>query len=111
MSAALIVAVSWVAFTKVVVRSAPFQRTTDPTTKLLPVTVSGKAAPPEGELVGERPLRVGRGLLMLNGEMLEVPPPGRGLKTETEAVPAVAISLAGIAASSWPAFTYVVGRS
>jgi hypothetical protein len=105
MSAALIVTVSWVALTKVVVRSAPFQRTTDPTTKLLPVTVSVKSAPPEGMLVGESVLRAGVGLLMVNTETLEVPPPGRGLKTETEADPAVAISLAGIAASSWPAFT------
>ena len=41
-SAAGIAAVSWVALTKVVVRFAPFQRTTEPLTKLLPFTVSVK---------------------------------------------------------------------
>ena len=45
-SAAGIAAVSWVALTKVVVRFAPFQRTTEPLTKLLPFTVSVKAGPP-----------------------------------------------------------------
>ena len=39
-SAAAIAAVSWVALTKVVVRAAPFQRTLEPLTKLVPVTVS-----------------------------------------------------------------------
>ena len=51
---AVIAAVSWVALTKVVVRFAPFQRTTEPLTKLLPFTVSVKAGPPAAALVGER---------------------------------------------------------
>ena len=55
-SAAGIAAVSWVALTKVVVRFAPFQRTTEPLTKLLPFTVSVKAGPPPAALLGEREL-------------------------------------------------------
>src|SRR3989304_1191401 len=46
MSAARILARSWVADTKVVVRSAPFHRTLAPETKLLPFTVKVKAEPP-----------------------------------------------------------------
>ena len=38
------------------------------------------------------------------------PPPGVGLKTVTFAVPAVAMSLAGMAAVSWVLETKVVGR-
>src|SRR6266542_871310 len=41
----------------------------------------------------------------------EIPPPGVGLKTVTAALPAPAISLAGIEAVSWPALTKDVGRS
>ena len=54
MSVAGICAVSWVALTKVVVRVAPFQRTTELLTKLLPFTVSVKAGPPATALLGER---------------------------------------------------------
>ena len=42
---------------------------------------------------------------------LEVPPPGVGLKTVTLAVPAVAMSVARIAAVSWVVLTNVVVRS
>ena len=58
-SVAGIAAVSWVALTKVVVRFAPFQRTTEPLTKLLPFTVSVKAGPPAAALLGEREVNVG----------------------------------------------------
>ena len=40
-----IAAVTWPAFTTVVVRAAPFQRTWEVPTKLLPFTVSVNAAP------------------------------------------------------------------
>jgi hypothetical protein len=46
MSAARILARNWVADTKVVTRSVPFQRTFAPERKLLPDTVRVKAAPP-----------------------------------------------------------------
>ena len=59
MSAAVIAAVRWVALTKVVVRFAPFQRTTEPLTKLLPFTVSVKAGPPAAALLGESEVNVG----------------------------------------------------
>ena len=60
MSLAGICAVSWVAFTKVVVRGAPFQSTTELLTKLLPFTVSVKAGLPADSAGGERePVNVG----------------------------------------------------
>ena len=68
-SAAAICAVSWVAETKVVVRLAPFQRTTEPETKLLPPTVRTKAAPPAAAEVGASVPITGKGL----------PPPPDGL--------------------------------
>jgi hypothetical protein len=46
--------VSWLPLTKVVGRSLPFHRTTDPGTKFEPNTVKVKAAPPTVVLVGER---------------------------------------------------------
>ena len=46
MSLAGIAAVSCVALTNVVVRAAPFHCTTEPETKLLPLTVSVNAGPP-----------------------------------------------------------------
>jgi len=108
MSAAVIAAVNWVEETKVVVRSAPFQRTTDPETKFVPFTVSVNAAPPAVREDGLRLVVVGTGLaglLMVKIWALEVPPPGAGLNTVTWAVPAVAISAALIAAVSWLALT------
>ena len=65
-SAALMAAVSCVALTKVVVRFAPFQRTTEVATKLLPVTVRVKLAPPAVRLLGESALVPGKGLLIVN---------------------------------------------
>ena len=58
-SPAGIAAVSWVALTKVVVRFAPSQRTTEPLTKLLPFTVSVKRGPPAAALLGAREVNVG----------------------------------------------------
>src|SRR5436309_13750194 len=101
MSPARIWAWSWVLLTKVVVRSAPFQRTTDELLKFVPVAVSVNAAPPATALVGEIELSVGAGLLIVNVEAADVPPPGVGLKTVTEAVPAVAVSAAVTCGCSW----------
>ena len=80
--------------TNVVVRLPPFQRTTDELLKFVPVAVSVNAALPATTLVGEIELSVGAGLLIVNVEAPEVPPPGVGLKTVTGAVPAVAMSAA-----------------
>lgn len=97
-----------------VVLSAPFHRTFDVAMKLLPVTVRVKAAPPAVAELGEIVVRVGTGLfaaLMVKLLPAETPPPGAGLKTVTEAVPAEAMSAAEIAAFSWVEEIYVVVRA
>src|SRR5438874_1040926 len=110
-SAAAMAAVSCVALTKVVVRAVPFQRTVEPLTKLVPVTVSVRAALPADVLVGDSVESVGEGLLTLNVCAAEVPPPGAGVTTVTDAVAAVARSEAGMAAVSCVALTKVVVRA
>src|SRR5574341_952621 len=111
MSAAVIVAVTCVELMKVVVRSAPFQRTTELLTKLVPVTRSPKAEPPTSVAFGFNALVVGTGLLMVNVNDLVVPPPGVGLKTVMLAAPAVAMSAAVIVAVNCVGLTKVVTRS
>src|SRR2546427_697916 len=64
MSAAVIVARSWVALTKVVVRALLFHCTTDPLTKFVPFTVSVNATPPAFVLVGDSEVTVGTRLLV-----------------------------------------------
>src|SRR5204863_9190581 len=110
-SEAGIAAVSWVALTNVVVRAAPLQRTLEPLTKLLPVTVRVKAAPPTLALEGESDVSVGAGLFTVNVCAADVPPPGAGVTTVTGTVAAVATSAAAIAAVSWVALTKVVVRA
>src|SRR6266404_66681 len=80
-SAAAMAAVSWVALTKTVVRTAPFQLTVEPLTKPVPVTVSVKAALPAAVLVGDSAARVGDELFTVNVCAAEVPPPGAGVTT------------------------------
>src|SRR5207244_9435656 len=46
-----------------------------------------------------------------SSDLLDVPPPGAGLKIVTDAEPAAAISAAEMAAESCVAETYVVARS
>src|SRR6266850_1621815 len=111
MSAAVIAAVSWMGLTKVVVRVAPFQRTVEPLRKLAPFTVKVNASPPANALPGDRLLRVGAGLLTGKVCAAEVPPPGAGVTTVTDAVPVAATSAAGIAAVSLVALTKVVVRA
>lgn len=98
MSVAGIAAVNCVALTKVVVRGLPFHCTVEPLTKLLPLTVKVKAAPPAVAPFGFKLVIEGRGLLMANVAASEVPPPGAGVVTVTLAVLAVAMSVAGIKA-------------
>src|SRR5262245_50728306 len=64
-SLAAICAVNCVAETKVVVRFCPFQRTVAPLTKLLPLTVSVKAAPPAEAEAGFKVVNVGVGLVAM----------------------------------------------
>ena len=104
-------AVNRVADTYVVVRLAPFHWITDLEMKPLPFTVSVKAAAPAVRDVGLILEIVGTaGSLIVKVRALDVPPPGAGLNTVTWAVPATAISDAGMAAVNRVADTYVVGR-
>jgi hypothetical protein len=100
MSAYVIAALSCVVLTKVVGRGAPFQFTTNPFTKFVPVTSKVK---PVGLQYGVEAIwvvdaesEVMVGLRIAKEMGVDVPPPGAGLKTVTCAVPADAISAAGI---------------
>ena len=86
----------WLLLTKTVARFDPFQRTTDPPTKLVPFTTTVNGSPPVTAEVGAMLVMLGVGLLMANVAGLESPPPG--LETVTLAVPGAVMSLAGIAA-------------
>ncbi len=97
--------------TKVVGRSLPFQRTTELLTKFVPVMVRVNPPLPVTTVAGLMLLIVGNGFVMVKVAVLDVPPPGAGLKTVTFAVPAVATSLAGIAAVSTVLETNPVVRS
>ena len=111
MSLAEIEAVTWVALTNCVVRSAPFHHTVELLINPVPFTVNVKAAPPAVAELGLKLVMAGVGLLIVKVCALEVPPPGAGVTTVTEAVPAVAMSVAGMAAVSCVALTKVVVRA
>lgn len=110
-SAAVMAAVICVALTKVVVLAAPLKFTTEAATKLVPLTVRVKAAPPAVALVGESEVIVGARLLTVKLVAVDVPPPGAGFVTVTPSVPAVAMSAAVIEAVTWVALTNVVVRA
>jgi hypothetical protein len=113
-SAVVMAARSRVALTKVVWRSAPFQRTTDVAAKPVPFTVSVKAAPPTVTLVGDRLVTAGTGssgrstrsvlnvavtavaALIVHAHVAAVPlqAPLQPAKTDPEA--AVAVSVTGV---------------
>jgi hypothetical protein len=78
-----------------VVSAAPFQLTTEPLTKLLPLTMSVNVGPPAVAFIGDREVMDGTGLLIGNVQGPEVPPPGLGLATVTLAEPVLVMSLAG----------------
>src|SRR5712664_2289761 len=107
-------AVNCDAETNIVVRLAPFHRTTDkPATKFVPFTVNVNAAPPTVADVGLRLVVVGTGFgdaEIVNVWAFEVPPPGAGLNTVTDAVPAVTRSVAGMDAVNCDAETNIVVR-
>ena len=95
------------ALTNVVVRLLPFQRTVEPDTKPLPVTVRVKAGPPCKALLGASVESTGPELtaVTVKDRALEVPPPGASVNTVTCAVPALATSPAGMLAWSWVLLT------
>jgi hypothetical protein len=101
-------AVNSVPLTYVVVSPAPCHPTIEVETKFVPVTVRVNAAPPAVALDGESEARVGAGLLIVNVRAPEVPPPGVGFVTVIDAVPAVAMSLAGTVAVKFVPLTYFV---
>lgn len=107
-SAGVIAAVICVALTNVVVLAVPLNFTDELATKPVPLTVSVKAGPPVVAVFGESEVIVGAGLFTVNGEVVDVPPPGAGLVTVTLNVPAVAMSGAAIEAVTCVAFTNVV---
>src|ERR1700680_4140496 len=99
-SAYVIAALSCVALTNVVGRGEPFQFTTNPFTKFVPVTSRVK---PVGRHYGVEAICVvdAESIVMVGAWIgneigLDVPPPGAGVNTVTCAVPADAISAAGI---------------
>ena len=98
MSAAEIADCRLVLETKVVVRGEPFHWTVDVDEKFEPVTVNANAGEPATNALGAIDVTAGTGLLIVKMRGLEVPPPGAGLDTVREAVPAVAMSAAVIAA-------------
>jgi hypothetical protein len=85
-------------FSKVVGRSAPFQRTTELEIKPDPATDRvNPALPATAEDGSINPMDgTGFGAVIVNDTEFEVPPPGLGLTTVTLADPAEATSLAGI---------------
>src|SRR5438552_2423368 len=92
MSPAVIAACNWVLLTNVVVRAAPFQRTTDPLTKFVPFTVSVKAAAPEVAVPGDSEPIVGTGLVVVIVSVkvrpLELPRASAVVNTLTAVAPA-----------------------
>ena len=111
MSAAVMAACKLVLETKVVVRGLLFHWTMEDETKLEPVTVTVNAALPATATLGLRELSAGAGLLMVNVNALEVPPPGAGVETATLAVPAVAMSAAAMLAVKLVLEARVVARA
>jgi len=90
---------------KVVWRGPPFQVTTSPAAKLMPVTLSVKAWPLRLALVGETDEIAGPFgwvATIVNVEAEDVPPPGGGFTTVICAKPMLATSDAKIETASWP---------
>jgi hypothetical protein len=88
-SAAVIAAVNCVELTNVVVRLLPFHCATEVLMKLLPFKVSVNAAPPAVAEFGVSEVSTGIGVVTLNCETFDVPPPGAGFTTLTKSMFAV----------------------
>ena len=102
------VAMSWVLLINCVESVTPLNCTTAPFTKLLPVTVISNVAAPAVTTDGEMELITAAGLLMVNVLIMDVPPPGAGVKTVMAAVPALTTLPAGTVAFSWVLFIKMV---
>jgi hypothetical protein len=98
-------AVNSVSLTYVVVSPVPFHCTVELEMKFVPVTVRVNAAPPAVALEGESEVTSGLGLLIVKVSPLDVPPPGVGLITVIDAVPVVAMLLAGTEAANFVSLT------
>ena len=88
MAAAGMAAVNCVGLKNVVVPAVPPKLTIEAATKFVPLIVNVKAAPPATALFGEIMVIAGTGfapLVMVKFAAFEVPPPGDGLVTATEA--------------------------
>ncbi len=79
--------------------------------KFVPLIVNVCAPAPTVAALGERLLIAGTGLFTVKFTAFEVPPPGEGLTTVTETVPAVAMSPADIAAVNCVPLTNVLARA
>src|SRR5690242_2912336 len=84
----------------------------DAATKLKPRTVIGTSVVLMNVLFGKMLLITGTGETVTSKFIAaEVPPPGVGVTTVTDAGPTAAMSAAGICAVSWVELTNVVGRA
>jgi len=97
--------------TNVVVKAAPFQRTDEAATKLVPFTVRVNCGDPARHEFGLIEVVVGTGVLIVNVCGFEVPPPGTGFTTVTDAVPAFATRAAVTVAVSCVEETNVVVKA
>ena len=97
--------------TNVVASVFPFHFTVDVETKFVPFTVNVNCAPPAVAQVGPIELVVGTGLLIVNVCGFDVPPPGAGFTTVTDAVPAFATRAAVTVAVSCVEETNVVVKA
>jgi hypothetical protein len=88
--------------------AAPLKVTTDPFINPVPVTVNVKALEPAVALDGESFVIAGTGLpaaVIVKGSVFDVPPPGAAFVTLTSGDPALAMSVARIAAVTCVALT------
>jgi hypothetical protein len=88
-------ALSDVAVTKVVVSETPFHCTSELERKLLPVTVTVRAALPAGAFAGESAVMAGTGFPTVNTIAADAPPPGAGFTTVTFEGPVAVKSVDG----------------
>jgi hypothetical protein len=110
-SAAVIAAVNCVALTNVVVRLLPFHCATDVLMKFDPFSVNVNAGPAAVAELGDSEASTGTGVVIVNVSVFDVPPPGVGLITSTDAMPKNARSLAGTLAVNCVALTNVVASA
>jgi hypothetical protein len=97
--------------TNVVPSVFPFHFTVDVETKFVPFIVNVNCAPPAVAQVGLIEVVVGTGLLIVNVCGFDVPPPGGGFTTVTDAVPAFATRAAVTVAVSCVEETNVVVKA